>query len=185
MGRPLGGLVDRVKRHPAWSAAGAAGVSAVASAVVSGAQSYTMRGLRALFTTWHSFPAAGWLVVGLLSVLGMVCLWDRWRASRALPDEALGVRWRIAWAGRKVKSLEPLCPNPNCGRDLVIRQAGGQYGEDAEFACDGPACGFRIRYEDPKATVLADARRELEARAGGGPPPPEKPRQIRVYLLGL
>jgi hypothetical protein len=74
-----------------------------------------------------------------------------------LPDESQGIRWRCKWEGNRITKMDPVCPNPNCGRDLRITQAGGQYGSDAVFVCDSAGCGFNRRFEDIPAVVLADS----------------------------
>lgn len=181
MAGALSKAVDRVWRHPVWTAIGTLTAAAAAiESAIHGAESYIARLLHIL-STRVTLPL--WVV--LLAVVGPAVLaWyvRSWRDAATKPDEAIGLRWRVTWEGRRVRSLAPVCPNANCKRELAVGRAGDRYGEDAVFHCPPPGCGFRLRYEDPIPTAMAHATRELEAKSRGEPPP-EFPRHMRLYSV--
>lgn len=160
-------------------------LTAAAEALVAGAQSYALAAARAILLGWHPFPVLAWVVVGPLCALGWLWAWERLRQPRAMPDESHGVKWRCDWKGPRIEKMDPVCPNPNCGHDLRITQAGGQYGSDLVFVCNGPGCGFRLRHQEIPAVVLADVRRDLEGQAAGKPPMPPKARKTRVWVSSI
>jgi hypothetical protein len=173
-------------RHPRVAATRIS-IGGIVSGVVtdlirSGTQSYSATAFRTIVFGWHPFPAVAWCALGPLCILGCLWIMERLSAASQLPDVSQEVRWRCTWKRRRVVKLVPVCPNPNCGRDLKFTNAGGKYGTDAVLICEGPGCGFHRRYQETQAVVLAEAGRDLENQAEGKPTP-EKNRKLRVWSL--
>jgi hypothetical protein len=144
-------------------------VGVLTEAITNGAKSYVLSSIQSIIFGWHQFPTAAWILVLPICGLGFRWIWETFRQPVEMPNESYGLRWRCQWNGRTVAKIEPICPNPNCGRDLTVVPTDKRYGSSVAFVCN-PGCGFLLQYRDAAPKVLAEVRRDLEGQAKGKPP---------------